>query len=324
MEREIAYAARRQQNPKTAVRTPAPWDAGSPLPSPAIRRLMVKTPEMAKLVPASLGARMGTRYIEVSGAHWSGRSDGRIVVALEPGGDLSGWQQFDWIDKSTGESVSVTTDGMGHEDVILASLAERAGQWSRRQRSEPITEVVVDPHLIARPGRVSGVIDADADGLGDLRSRRTIHEDADRLLSVQREAKRLGRRAFGRRTGLPQTVAERAAAGLPISTRNVGFALSALAAHDKSERPCSLDGCNELVNRPKAKFCCKAHRDQAYRQGRRPKTSEAKPHRSRRSPAMPDPFADLACPGCGTVLLGKAAEGPCPVCPTSNDRAVAS
>ena len=316
VEREIAYARDRRRDPKNAVRTPAPWDTGSPLKFPAFRRLMVKTPEMARLLPASLGARMGTRYIQASRAEWSGQSWGKTIVAIDPGGDLSGWQDFAWLDKSTGEPVQVTTESMSLEAVILESLAERAGRWSREPRSEPVTEIEVNPKLIAYPGRVSGVIDADADGLGDLASRRTIHEDADRLTAVQKAAKQLGRRAFSRRTGLPETVAERAAGGFPISSGNVNKALTALAAVNTSARACSLDGCDEPVYRPNASYCEKVHQDQAYRLRRKAKAPAPRPRRSRRSAAKPDPYADMACPLCGTVLLGKAAQGPCPVCPT--------
>jgi hypothetical protein len=225
---------------------------------------------MARLLPASLGARQGTRYIEASGADWSGRSVGRTVVALDPGSDLSDWKRIVWLEKTTGESVSVTTDSMGREDIILESLAERAAQWSRPPRSEPITEVVLDPDLTAHLGRVSGVIDADADGLGDLRSRRTIHEDADRLIAVQKAVKELGYRAFVRRTGLSESVAKRAAAGRPISVRNVGRALKAMAATDQTQRQCAREGCDKPVPQPNATYCEKAHRDQAYRLVRQP------------------------------------------------------
>ena len=313
VEREVAYAEARRRHPDNAIRPAAAWDVGSPLRFPALRRLMVKTPEMAKLLPASLGVRPGTRYIEASGAIWSGQSWGRTVVALDPGGDLSGWQEFDWLDKSTGEPVSVTTSGMSHEDVIVESLAERSALWSRPPRSEPITEVVVDPHLIAYPGRVSGVIDADADGLGHLRSRRTIHQDADRLAAVQTAAGGLGYRAFARRTGLPESVAKRAAKEQPISTRNVGRALKALGMADGSQRPCCLDGCNEPVPRPNANYCSKAHRDQAYRLRRKTKSPAPKPRRLPRPATGLDPAHDWAidlpkCAHCDTALVGLAAE----------------
>ena len=92
-------------------------------------------------------------------------------------------------------------------------------------------------------GHVSGVIDADEDGLGDLADRRPLYRDADRLAAVQKEARRLGYRAFARRTGLPESVAKRAANGRSISSKNVDGALEALRA-DVPARLCALVDCD--------------------------------------------------------------------------------
>ena len=35
--------------------------------------------------------------------------------------------------------------------------------------------------------------------------------------------------------------------------------------------------------------------------------------------ASPDPYADLACPNRRAVLIGKATQGPCPLCPGANE-----
>jgi rubrerythrin len=294
--REWAYTYARSNDPR-AVRPAAHWDSGQDLPFPALRRLMVKTPEMAKLLPSSLEARPGTRYIQASGAAWSGMSFGRTVVALDSGGDLSDWRDLVWFDLSTGERVDATTDPSGMAGIILETLDERATLWSRPPRSEPIDEVVIDPDLITYVGRVSGVIDADEDGQGDITRFRPVHQEARRLEAVQKEAVRMGYRAFARRTDLPEAVAKRAASRQPISLANVQKALNALGSIDPG-RICALDGCAATVIQPNARFCSKSHKDKAYRRRKMAKL----------------PSKDGACPSCNAVLMGTSAIGPCPVC----------
>ena len=54
---------------------------------------------------------------------------------------------------------------------MLATLDEKAIAWSMAPKHEPIKEVWVVPALVRHVGRVSGVLDADIDGLpGDLRT----------------------------------------------------------------------------------------------------------------------------------------------------------
>jgi hypothetical protein len=256
--REIDYTLARRANPQDALRPEAPWDAGMALPFPAFRRLVVKSPEMAKLLPTSLGARPGTRYVEVSGAIWSGPSFGRTVVALDPGGDLANWRDLCWIDTLTGAPVRVTTNPMELGSLILESLSERAIEWSRAPRSEPIDAVVVDPNLIALKGRVSGVIDADADGLTDLRHRRPSHEDADGLAFVLDEVARLGPTSFAGRFDIPRDRAKKLSAGRRPSPATIRQALAALPTTGTS-RVCALDGCDAPVTRSNALYCGEGH-----------------------------------------------------------------
>jgi hypothetical protein len=311
VEREVAFTLARGQDPENAVRPAARWDTGQPLAFPALRRLMVKTPETAKTLPASLGPRPGTRYIEASGAAWHGSSLGRTVVALDSGGDLAGWRDLHWIDTSTGDAVRVTTNPREQGALVVESLDERATLWSRAPQGELVEVVVVDPDLITHLGRVSGVIDADSDGLGDLRARRPLHRDANRLAAVQKEAKRIGPRPFARRTGLPLKVAERAARGRPISAGSVDRALRSLSS-DGDQRVCIFDGCGALVEQPNAVYCGKSHRDAAYRARRNAKAAAQNPDLGQ---PTADPFAGLpTCMGCDTVLLGDAAErGTCAI-----------
>jgi hypothetical protein len=324
VEREVAYTIARQRDPDNALRPDACWDVGVALPFPALRRFMVKTPEMAKQLPASLGARPGTRYLQASGWSWSVRWNGQTVVALDPGGDLSRWQRLDWFNTRTGDPEWVSTDPTARDAFVLEPLAERGIEWSRPPKSEPIESVVVDSDLIAHVGRVSGVIDAAGDGLGDLRSHRPVHEDADRAAFVHEHARKLRKRAFADRTGLPPTVAERAALGEPISPRNVDIALRALlAGHDG--RTCALDGCDEPVTRAGAKFCSPRCRRIAgrrtYRLRRKAKVAERwAPVRSRKPRGQvaalhTDSNVDAVLCQCGAALSGGAVErGTCWTC----------
>lgn len=303
VEREVALVVARQHDPD-ALRPRAPWDIGQTMPFPALRCYLVKTPEMRDLLPAAIGARPGTRYVEASGA---GSFFGRTLVALDQGGDRVDWQNWPWLDKATGDSATVTTrlDDPDLGAVVLETLDERAARYSDPPRGEPIGAVIVDRDRIAHVGRVSGVLDADEDGLGNLRIRRPVHREADRLPAVQNDARRLGKREFARLTGLPATVAERAAKGQPISARNVATALAALRTA-KSDRVCELPGCDAVLGRGARRFCSLLHakrvRDRSYRARKADRLAAAD---------QPD---DDACPECGCVLLGTSASGPCPVC----------
>jgi hypothetical protein len=168
--REVDYAQARAADPD-ALRPPAPWDHGQDMAAPALRRLMVKTPAMAKALPACLGARPGTRYLEAQAANQGQR--GIVPVALDPGGDLASWQGLAWVDQRSGRRVQVTTDPEDYDSVRVVTLDEKAADWSRPSRRAVVTEVVVDPRRLRVKGRVSPVLDAISDeGSGTEAARR--------------------------------------------------------------------------------------------------------------------------------------------------------
>jgi hypothetical protein len=274
VEREVAYNLAYQHNPE-AVRPQAPWDASQATRFPALRRLMVKSPEMAKALPGCLGPRPGTRYLEGE-VDITRRGLSPTPVALDPGGDLANWQELGWVDKATATALRVSTDPVDHDAVLLATLDANGVDWSRPPRSAPVPEVVVDPKRVRRVGRISGVIDADSDGLpGDLIARRPVHQEADRLGAMQEEAKRLGPCTLSRLTGLPLRVAERASAGKPISARNVSKALAALNRLDRSRQPrCVAQGCQEPVTRRGARYHAPICRDQEKKRRKRARSAE--------------------------------------------------
>ena len=239
-----------------AVRTEAPWDAGQALAFPAFRLLSVVSPEVLDSLPRSLGVRPGTAFVQASRDNLYGGKDQGSVVAIDPGDDLAGWRELAWFDLRTGARVPATTDRRDIDVVVLATLDEKAIAWSMAPKHEPIKEVWIVPALVRHVGRVSGVLDADIDGLaGDLRDRRPVYDDGARLQAVIDYAQALGKRAFSRRTGLNASVAERAAKGEGISKANVHKALRALRVDDGSPRRCAAEPCERPVFRAGAMYC---------------------------------------------------------------------
>jgi hypothetical protein len=267
VEREIAHTRKLLSQPD-ALRSPAPWDSVGSVAFPALQRFMVKTPEMARSLPACLGPRPGTRY--VTGVLDITQRDLRgAPVALDPGGDLADWPNLRWVDRVTGRPVRVTTDHLDLDGVVLDTLASRAARWSRPSPAAQIEAVTVDPLLVRSVGRVSGVIDADLDGLpGDLGERRPVYEDAQRAAAIGARAQSMGPRRFARLSGLPLKVAERAALGKPISARNVARALRALSVDSSGPRRCPVDG-RAVFGRSDTVYCSARCKDRAYRQRRR-------------------------------------------------------
>jgi hypothetical protein len=187
VKREVDYVlACRHARGEWVPRPTAPWDEGQEMAFPALRRLRVTTPEVMRQLPACLGARPGTRYVE--GQRYDPHGTSRSTpVAIDPGGDLANWHQLAWVDKTTGKPVRVTTDAEDFGAVVLETLSGRGVEWSRKPRTVPIDVVEVDPLLVRHVGRVSGMIDADDDGLGDLAARRPVYDDGIRLVARQEE-----------------------------------------------------------------------------------------------------------------------------------------
>jgi single-strand DNA-binding protein len=271
VDREVRFALAKSRNSRHWRREPAAWDAGQRLPFPALRRLVVTTPEVLASLPAALGARLGTRYLEGVLDRVLRTNGGGSPVALDPGGDLADWSNLRWVDRRTGERIHATTDPADVDAVLLDTLARRGAAWSARSSIEPIDEVTVDPALVRHVGSASAVIDAELDGIpGTLSSRRTVYDEADQLAAVHRWAATLGSRSFARLTGLPITVARRAATGRPISPTNLAKAIAALGLADTATA-CAADGCHNPVVRAGARYCSPRCQDrQKKRRRRRP------------------------------------------------------
>jgi hypothetical protein len=172
--REVDFVLARAGDPSVLRSSePAPWDQSESSPFPAFRRLMVKTPEMADALPACLGARPGTRYIE--GEVRSLSAGETPAAALDPGGDLAGWRDLVWVNKGSGRAECLSTAPEDFDTVQPVTLDDKGMDWSRPPSLEPITAVEVD--RVRNVGHVSGVLDADEAGMvGDLGRYRPDYE----------------------------------------------------------------------------------------------------------------------------------------------------
>lgn len=187
VKREVDYVlARQHARGEWVPRPTAPWDEGQEMAFPALRRLRVATPESAHQLPAGLGTRPSTRYVEGQ-RHDPCDASPSPPVAIDPGGDLANWRQLAWMDRTTGKPVRVTTDPEDFGAVVLETLSGRSVDWSRKPQTIPIDAVEVDPLLVQHVGRVSGMIDADNEVLGDLPARRPVYGDGLRPVAGQDE-----------------------------------------------------------------------------------------------------------------------------------------
>lgn len=298
VEQMAMHALAREHDP-TAFRPPSRWDSEGALPFPALRRLAVKSPAILGTLPVQLGARPGTRYIEGI-VNRRRRRASPSPVALDPGDDLAGWHELAWLDRSNGQPIRVTTDPTDTGAVLLDTLDNRAMEWTLPSTSIPITEVRVNPDFVSVVGRMSGVIDAELDGESDPEGERPVYDRGRRLAGLQKLAADLGPGEFARRTGLPASVAQRAAIGRTISRRNVDKALRALRVAPV-ERICALEGCDEVVTRVNAAYCTPAHSDRAYRLRKRQRITAPAPAATALDPTV------VTCRYCDTELMGRAA-----------------
>jgi hypothetical protein len=275
--REVDYSLARVCTPLHAVRSEAPWDAGQALAFPAFRLLSVVSPEVLDSLPRSLGATPGTAFVQASRDNLYGGEDQGAVIAIDPGNDLAGWRDLAWFDPRTGGRVPATTDRRNIDAVVLATLDEKAIAWSRAPRHDPVDEVWVVPALVRHVGRVSGVLDADIDGLpGDLRDRRPVYDEAKRADVAIAWAKALGPRRFARRAGISVSASGRAALRGRISKANVHKALRALRVDDGAPRRCAAEGCELPVFRVGARYCSVRCRRREEKRRQREKASAEK------------------------------------------------
>jgi hypothetical protein len=228
-------------------------------------------------------------------------------VTLDPGTDLAEWAALAWFDRVGPLDVTTTEIPSVASLVRLRTLRDFAEDWSHPVAHDDPGPVVVEPRLIRRVGRSGTLIDARlADPTASTKDHQIVTDDGDAAGFVAEMADRLGPRPFERRTGVSRSAAQRAATNVPISPRNRARAVRALQmTHDAAR--CALDGCEEPVPRPNARYCCRAHSDAAYRQRKRERGAA--------------PVEGPSCAKCGALMFGGAVgrRGLCTDCEEKGD-----
>lgn len=282
VERAVRYVAAKVRSEGTGERVfpgPVPWDAADPsVPAfPAFRRLQVTSPRMLESLPPSLGAHLGSRFVETSSPIELDSS----YVAIDPGGALDDWQSLGWVHRRTGQRVRVTTTGTDYSAVRLGALRDRADAYGFPPRGERVESATVTPLSVVYRGRVSPVLDASDDGEpGDLARFRVRYEDAHGLGPGQRAAlvalaRSMPASEFAALAGTTPRVARGVALGelpRPAATRRVLAALrrSGAAWIVPTERVCALDGCEHPVEgRRRYCACCPSHAERGRKRAQR-------------------------------------------------------
>jgi hypothetical protein len=300
----------------------APWDHEVDDPWPHLHRVQLATPDALSTVPPVLGCHPFTWVLEAVVDNELSPTAAALWT-LDPGGTGEAWKTWPWFD-SAGRQHPVTTRNDEPWAVRLERLADKAWRWAVPMPFEDPGLVEIDPDLIRRVGRGGAIVDAQlADPNARVVDHEVVYSEGDALGFVRNEAERLGPTALARRYHLAPSTARHVSARRAPSVRTIAAVLAGLGR--TPERVCALADCENPVGRSNALYCSRAHakldRDRRYRRRKSETTSKTQDTRRRRATPNSDPDADLACPGCGTVLLGKAAQGPCPVC-SANERSV--
>lgn len=281
VEREVVYAAARLVSPRAAVRDRAPWDAPGAVPFPTLRRLTVTSPAVGATLPTALDPRPGTRYLEAIAAGWTGRTETVHAVALDPGGDLAGWADLAWLDRTTGEPVRVTVDVADlSADAVVETLSARAALYGAPPRGRPVDAVTVTPLSVRYAGRVSPVLDAAEDGTpGPLADARVRYETAHGLGPGQYAelvglARSLGPTRFAELTGVSHRIAGNLARGQLPRRATVRAVLARLrrTAPDPPAMTCAC-GCGSALPPERSKWLNDTHYERAKWHKRRERTA---------------------------------------------------
>ena len=133
VERLVRWSVARATDPD-AEPDDLPW-----MPDfPALRPQQVLDAASLRRLPEALGARLGTRLL-IGQVHVV-TGDTRQPVAVDPGGDRSGWLGLDWRDQASGRPLVATTDLIAAGatgGVALERLADRAHRYGRRMPPAP-------------------------------------------------------------------------------------------------------------------------------------------------------------------------------------------
>jgi hypothetical protein len=244
----------------------APWDEPGVETFAVVRRLQAATAAALRRVPEALGAHPFAPLVQAQPDRaYAPKAD--APIALDPGTNLREWRDLDWRER----------DGRPSTAPLLA-LVDFAERWAHPLPPEDQSGIVVEPRLIRRVGRGGALIDARLAGsTAPASDHQVVYDEGDPAGFVVDEVKRLGPARFARRFGVPERTARGIANGRRPSQTTVRRVVRALRVVTHDTRRCALDGCDEAVWRPNARYCTPAHADRAYRLRRRGRDQEAGP-----------------------------------------------
>ena len=260
-----------------------PWETAGSFPS--IERCQVASPERLGELSERLSLKPFGRYI--SGIPEHKRDIG--PVALDPGGDLSDWQDIDW--RGVGRPVGATVDPAdadlsndGTRHVLLSNLGGKATRWLGPRPLDDRSSVVVEPELIRRVGRSGALIEAQlADPCADTSDLRAVYSEGDAASYLRRQAGALGPRVFARAAGISRDAARRIRDDKPVNDATIRKALAKLRIVMAATPRCPVD--DKPVFRLGATYCSPACRSTARRRRQRLALgNEAMVHATRGTP----------------------------------------
>lgn len=261
-----------------------------PIDFPAMRRLRVTRPHLLTQLPTNLGVLPFGTVLDAPGVN-SGRSG---VVALDPGGELAGWESLDWRERSSGESVQVTTsqliDSKNFRKVKLNMLRMVIADWggnpnSRKEWSVP-EPIAIHTHMVWVVGRRSGPLDSRAAAPWADLSDQTVYyqshqeRDADALRAALMKSGRGTLTAIAESVGVPGRTLRDIANGARPRASTVARIRDALgsdgpeALASRTLSICARPGCNRHA-RPRSNTCGEACKKWVQRQRPRPLISRS-------------------------------------------------
>ena len=168
----------------------APWDAPGEAPFPVLHRFSAGSPAALGQLPEHLGAHPFAPIVEARRDRYGMDPDGPTPVALDPGTDLSEWEDVEWRDDHGPLRVTTRPGRVSPYMVMLHRLADFATDWAIPVPPKHQGVVDADPRLIRRVGRGGALIDAQ---LADSRARAedhiVVYDDGDPVAFVRSEVR---------------------------------------------------------------------------------------------------------------------------------------
>ena len=223
---------------------------------PALVRHSLSSPDAAAQLPEATGRRPFSRVVEAVAT-----GNDAHPIGLDPGGNLSDWEEVVRFDASTGKEQRFSTDPAEVGTTTVDSLRARGVDWGHKTERTAPERVVVDPLLLRHVGKSGGVFVDE--------SPQHLYRDVDEAAVLMEAAGALGTRRFAELTGLPERTARAMVSGRrpapatvrramgQLTSRLTGDPLSRLRDLAEQARgiQCRWPGCEAPPARPGASWC---------------------------------------------------------------------